>query len=238
MSKPKTRKYHIGSIFETKKWGKVEIIDYVHYTKVLIRFLDSGYEYWTTTSLIAKGSVKDHSRVRIFGVGIVDVGYKVEGTKDGKRFICPYFRIWRCMLQRCYYKPVPSYVDCYVDERWHRLSVFKAWMETQDWEGKQLDKDLLFLGNKVYSPETCVFISGKLNTFIMSKYKEIGELPRGYGKVGNRYGARSSRGHIGSFLTAEEAHAAWKAWKLEAVQELLEDVQDERILDAIKKRYS
>ena len=36
-------------------------------------------------------------------------------------------------------------------------------MEKQDWEGKFIDKDLLFPGNKVYGPDTCVFVTRQLN---------------------------------------------------------------------------
>jgi hypothetical protein len=43
-------------------------------------------------------------------------------------------------------------------------------METQDWVGKQIDKDLLLSGNKCYSPDTCVFISPQLNKFLQDAF--------------------------------------------------------------------
>ena len=45
--------------------------------------------------------------------------------------------------------------------------MFKDWMENQDWEGNQLDKDLLFEGNKVYGPKTCVFVTRMVNNFTL-----------------------------------------------------------------------
>ena len=40
------------------------------------------------------------------------------------------------------------YKDCTMDESWFRLSVFREWVETFDnWEMKEIDKDLLIEGN-------------------------------------------------------------------------------------------
>lgn len=41
-------------------------------------------------------------------------------------------------------------------------------METQSWEGKQIDKDILVHGNKLYSPDTCIFVTHQLNSLILS----------------------------------------------------------------------
>jgi len=39
-------------------------------------------------------------------------------------------------------------------------------MERQDWEGKHLDKDILIPGNKIYSPDRCIFVSSLINLLI------------------------------------------------------------------------
>lgn len=104
----------------------------------------------------------------IYGVGINDAGYAVmkreeAGYVDGKRkrklvWACPYFRAWSSMLSRCYstkwHERYPTYKGCTVSKEWHTFSNFRAWMVTQDWEGKSLDKDLLIEGNKIYSADT------------------------------------------------------------------------------------
>lgn len=111
----------------------------------------------------------------ICGVGINDAGYTVLETAnvDGKPKIvwrCPFYVTWSSMMQRCYNKKHqtdnrPTYIGCTVIEKWHVFSVFKKWMETQDWEGNALDKDILFYGNKIYSPKTCVFVNQMTNSF-------------------------------------------------------------------------
>ena len=106
----------------------------------------------------------------VYGVGINDADYVVQkfetigyvsGKKKQKRvWRCPYYRVWTHMLERCYdvkrQERQPTYKDCSVSTEWLTFSVFKSWMEKQDFEGKQLDKDLLIEGNKIYSAETCV----------------------------------------------------------------------------------
>lgn len=102
----------------------------------------------------------------VFGVGINDVG-RVSNNKNGANYRCPFYARWHSMITRCYsekfqYKN-PSYIGCSVCDEWLTFSNFKRWMEQQDWHGKDLDKDILVKGNRVYSPETCMFVDRKTN---------------------------------------------------------------------------
>ena len=101
----------------------------------------------------------------VYGVGINDAEYSVHEYKkiNGRRktvWRCPYYNRWIDILKRCYSKGFhsknPTYKGCTVSEEWLIFSNFRDWMIKQNWEGKQLDKDLLFEGNKIYNPETCV----------------------------------------------------------------------------------
>lgn len=124
----------------------------------------------------------------MYGVGINDADYEVKKSKkmNGKWkivWMCPYYDRWTSMLSRCYSKKLqethPTYKGCSVCDEWLRFSNFKKWMEEQNWEGRQLDKDFLFENNKVYSPSTCLFIPNKLNSFIITSGKARGEYPLG-----------------------------------------------------------
>lgn len=107
----------------------------------------------------------------VCGVGINDADYPVRirsHIKQDGTFLdewrCPFYTKWQKMLSRCYGKynksqKFNSYDQVEVCQEWLRFSNFKSWMEKQDWESKELDKDLLSGESKIYSPETCCFIS-------------------------------------------------------------------------------
>ena len=161
------------------------------------------------------------------GVGINDADYN---TGD-----CPYMRRWSAMLQRCYsesyHKRKPSYRGCYVCKEWLIFSNFKSWMEKQDWKDKQLDKD--FLGDgKLYSPETCCFVSKEVNAFLTLKSKDRG-IPIGVTKAskGDSYEAQfsdGSGGHAsaGFFKDKLKAHREWQKYKISIIKNLLLDYEN------------
>ena len=106
-------------------------------------------------------------RKLIFGIGVNDAEYITSPRFGDIRGVCPYYSRWRSMLARCYSKKRQetsvAYKGCTVCKEWFVFSNFRCWMMAQDWEGRELDKDIKFDGNKVYSPETCLFVSQKEN---------------------------------------------------------------------------
>jgi hypothetical protein len=201
----------------------------------------------------------------ICGIGVNDAGYKTTKkvqtgryTKAGRKeyeitWECPYYIRWKSMVTRCYSPRViekrPTYSLCEVCEDWLTFSNFRKWMVTQDWKGKQLDKDLLFQGNKTYSPSTCVFVSRKVNTFLIEANRSRGKYFIGVslGVKCNRYLAYCSNPftstgiseYKGSFSYETEAHLAWKKQKHKHASQLAnsEYVTDERVAEALRKRY-
>lgn len=117
----------------------------------------------------------------VCGVGINDADYVTQKWEhhgydaNGKQiqtlvWKCPFYNAWVNMLSRAYsvktLKRQPTYEGTTVCKEWHTFSVFRTWMEKQEWEGNQLDKDLLVQGNKEYNPETCCFLPQTINNFI------------------------------------------------------------------------
>ena len=191
-------------------------------------------------------------------VGINDADYIVAiketiGYENGKQkqklvWICPFYKKWESMLKRCYstkyQENYPTYEGCSVCEDWLVFSNFKHWMENQDWEGKELDKDLLIMGNKVYSPQVCVFVDQKINSFIIEPRASRGEYMIGvyWHKEKKRFRAQCRDGsgknkHLGYFDTELEAHKAWLAFKLEQAKILAAEQTDPRVAKALIERY-
>lgn len=183
----------------------------------------------------------------VFGFGINDADYKVSYEENGKQRLCPFYKAWTRILERAYSNksPVkyPSYKDCTVSLDWIYFMTFKRWMETQDWEGKELDKDILFPNNKVYSPDTCVFVTRAVNSFMGYAIRSARKLPQGvsFHKVHKKYisscGENGKLTFLGYYETAEEAHEVWLAYKLKLSYRLAEQESDMRVAKALVDRY-
>lgn len=204
--------------------------------------------------------MKPKNKKLVYGVGIDDADYVVEkretiGYVNGKQkqkrvWFCPYYRTWANMLRRCYSAKLhecrPAYKSCTVSEEWFTFSNFKAWMEKQDWEGMQLDKDLLFVGNKVYSPNTCVFVTPMVNTFTVDCGAARGEWQIGasWDKEKAKFRSQCNNPftkkveYLGHFDYEQEAHQAWLKRKLELAHELAAIQTDPRVAKALVERYS
>jgi len=155
----------------------------------------------------------------VFGVGINDANYVIQITKNKDKWVCPYFVRWHSMIRRCYssafHKAWPTYTDCEVCDEWHSLMSFRSWMMKQEWEGTHLDKDIIRPGNKIYSPESCAFVSEQLNTILNSCTLSRGKLPQGvdYQKRSRTYRARVHVGgkskYVGGYKTPKQAAIAY-----------------------------
>lgn len=107
-------------------------------------------------------------------------GFGFNSAKRGKGFLAKTkqgilreYDHWRRMLQRSYdekWKALhPTYEDCEVEISWWDYQDFaKDFHECQYRpEHSDLDKDLLVIGNKVYSKELCVYLPEEINKTII-----------------------------------------------------------------------
>lgn len=171
----------------------------------------------------------------VCGVGVNDADYQVKVWNKGHRETCPFYQRWTNMLIRCYredyIKRFPTYKGCSVCDEWKVFSNFKSWMENQDWKGKQLDKDFLIDGNKIYSPNTCVFIDGKINSLLTNCGEQKGAY---YNSNIRKYISQCRDGHgkvkhIGDFKRKKDALKAYKEYKSKIIIMAAERQSDSRI---------
>lgn len=159
----------------------------------------------------------------IYGKGINDADYVVQPTINGKRFPCPFYKTWNGVLQRCYSRTFkkrrPTYEKVYCSEDWLTFSNFKSWMENQPYQDCELDKDILFLDNTLYSAETCVFVPSFINNLFLDSKKIRGEYPlgvnfhKGVGKLVSQIKINNVKKHLGYFDDISDAHKNWQIAK-------------------------
>lgn len=164
----------------------------------------------------------------VFGVGFNDLPeHKTKKLNpDGTTWRCPFYIKWHSMIRRCYsrifHKVSPSYTECTVCAEWLIFSNFKSWMETQDWEGKDLDKDWLVDDNREYSPNTCIFLPKKLNNFLSNSKRGGVDFHKKTGKfrarVSNQFTCKTE--HLGLFLDYDTAMSAYISRKITLAEEL------------------
>lgn len=157
----------VGTVHSTRSFGDVVITSYNSTLEINVKFLDTGYETTATSGQIRKGSIKDKFKPSVYGVGIIGDGpylIRVNGI------LTDTYVAWRGMLERAYCDKLhakhPTYKECEVCEEWQYYQTFAAWYEEnypKDGENYALDKDIKVEGNKLYSPDTCLFVTSAEN---------------------------------------------------------------------------
>lgn len=185
----------------------------------------------------------------VHGIGINDANYLTRWREGGKSPICPYYSRWVNMITRCYSEKSliksPTYRGCEVCSDWLSFMSFREWMSYQKWHGKQLDKDLLFYGNKLYSPDKCVFVTSEVNSFVADRAAARGKQPIGvsFEKNKRKYKAMCSdvttgkNVSLGYYDDPLDAHHAWLSFKLNQAYILADRQEDERVANALIDRY-
>ena len=161
---------------------------------------------------------------------------KYNTKENGKKTKC--YQTWFNMLIRCYdeeYKnKKTTYKDATVCEEWHNFQNFAKWYEENYYgvkdEEMQLDKDILCKGNKIYSPETCIYVPERINILFVKSLTNKGDYPIGVVKNGKKYNWQLSkkdrriRGY--GFNTPEEAFYGYKQAKEQYIKEVAEEYKD------------
>lgn len=159
----------------------------------------------------------------LYGWGINDADYPIKKRVDGKCVILPEYSRWISVVQRSNDPKEkarkPSYADVYCSDKWRYFTNFSRWLHTQAyWQELQLDKDILYPGNKEYGPDTCCFIPIYINALfqipLVQQQYQLGVSKTKHGRYSARTTNRFTGEHsLGTYATVEEAHAAWQVGK-------------------------
>lgn len=190
----------------------------------------------------------------VFGVGYLGEG-KYKTKINGKHTKA--YSYWYRALTRCYdpytLNKYPTYIDCYVCKEWLCFQNFAKWFYKHYYEvpgeRMELDKDILFKGNKIYSPDTCVFVPKRINYLFTKSDATRGEYPIGvhycYDKKGYEYlisqcQTLGKQKYLGCFSLNEPFHAfyVYKQFKENYIKQVADEYKDlipKELYDAMYK---
>lgn len=131
----------------------------------------------------------------------------------------------RCNDNSLRRKSRPTYEHC--ANNFESFHSFAEWAQEQYGYRKieangffwQLDKD--FLGDKIYSPNTCLFAPNRVNCILISRGRDRGQFPLGVywherkQKFIAQISLEKKRKHLGQFDCPLEAHRAWQQAKVD-----------------------
>lgn len=229
------KKNRIGEISYNNIGLKMQIIEYKNSQYIKVGF-ENGYQTISNYSIFKKGEIKNLLYTNYYNIGYIGEG-NFKTYKDGKCTKC--FNHWRNMLQRCYdvnfHKKQPTYQDCIVCEQWHNFQNFAKWYDKNYYmisdEIMCLDKDILIKGNKIYSPETCIFVTKVINILFTKRNKCRGDYFIGVKKCNkNSFSAICNNGkeqiYIGTFKTELKAFNAYKEFKENIIKQVAYNYKD------------
>lgn len=240
--KRKNKKDYVGEENYNTLGTLMKIVEYRNCQDITIEFQDKHkYQKICQYDQFKKGNVQNPYDKTVCGVGYLGDGdYK---TRDGEKHSLPYIK-WLSMLQRCYdpYKinKHMTYIDCYVCEDWLNFQNFAKWFDENYYKVKNekmdLDKDILIKGNRIYSPDTCIFVPTRINMLFTKTNKARGEYPIGVTKRNNKYQAicsildRESNKKkniiLGKFDNLTEAFLSYKTFKESYIKQVADEYKD------------
>lgn len=214
----------IGEIRKNNSGHTMKIIEYFGASKITVEFND-GCTKQTRYKAFKNGEVRNpNSKNGKLG------NSKMVSEKNVTKL--SYIK-WRDMLTRCYGKnQKKAYNNCSVCDEWLIYENFEKWYDKNYYEcGEEimtLDKDILFKGNKIYSPKTCIFVPHSINSSFNMCKERRGNLPIGVclyrdGRYTTSINKHGKQNWIGYFNTKEEAFDAYKNTKESYIKQVADE---------------
>lgn len=225
-------KNRLGEVFISNQGLFMEIIEYVDSMNCSVQFGNGFLVKNIQYSQVKAGQVINLFYPSVEGIGYLGVGQH-KASKSRKKTKA--YSKWCGILNRGYSllhrNTHPSYEGVTVCEEWHNFQNFGNWFEDNYKDGFELDKDILIKGNKIYSPDMCVFVPHEINMLFVKCNNIRGKHPIGITKHGNifrvycrHYGKNIL---IGTFSTIEEAFQNYKTAKELHIKEVAEKWKDQ-----------
>lgn len=225
----------IEQINYNKHGSRMKIVEYINSSNMIVVF-DNGYKNKCSYKDFKNGKVKNPEDKTVCNIGYLGIG-SYKSRING--IITIQYKYWINMIERCYddkyHQRQPTYIKCSVCNDWLNYQNFAKWFDnnyyTIDDKTMCLDKDILVKENKVYSPETCVFVPKRINSLFVKNDINRGCLPIGVKMESKKYVAlywkNNKFNRIGIFNTKIEAFNAYKVNKEAYVKEVANEYKDQ-----------
>lgn len=232
----------VGEVKYNNFGSKMIIIKDNGYYDVDIYFEDYNWVYKNGRyDTFRNGQVKCPYEPRLYNIGYIGEG-KYQTKENGKHTKC--YITWSRMLERCYSEKYRQKHETYeyaeTIKEWHNFQNFAKWFDDNYYEVKgqrmELDKDILYKGNKIYSPNTCVFVPQIINILFIKSNKSRGKYPIGVYWHERDNGFRSQcnivvngknkRKYLGLFHTSEEAFQCYKQFKEKYIKKIADEYKN------------
>lgn len=224
------RAEYVGKVFHSSNGEPLTIVDYRGAREVTVE--DSrGNAFVVEIGNLKKSNVKNPYAPTVYGVGYIGVGeYK---SVINRKITKPY-KTWNHIMERCYseeyHSKYETYKGCEICEQWHNFQNFAEWYNENYYEVEgermELDKDILCKGNKVYSPDNCVFVPQGVNSLFIRANKLRGDLPigvtRNRGRLMVSFSKYGKQQVIYGFNNPIEAFNTYKRHKEQYIKEVAE----------------
>lgn len=216
--------------------SKMTLIKYNGAKDIIVEF-ENGYKTKSAYQYFKKGNIISPYNKTVYNIGYLGKG-EYRAIVDKTQTIQHLY--WNSMFHRCYsskyHENKPTYENCSVCEDWHNFQNFGKWFDDNYYqiEGQRihLDKDILAKGNKIYSPETCVFVPQCINSVFIKHDAKRGEYPIGVSKIKNSFVVRCNdifniSQYLGSFDTPEDGfNIGYKPYKEKLIKQYAETYKD------------
>lgn len=230
----------------------MKIIEYKDCHNLIVEFQDENkFKKKSTYRLFKIGRISNPYDKKVCGVGCVGVGKYTNAIINDNH--TTHYSHWLAMLNRCYSKKLhilsPTYITCSVCEEWLNFQSFAKWFDENYYEIENeimcLDKDILSKGNKIYSPNTCIFVPKSINGLFVKNDVRRGKYPigiyedRGYLRVSCR-DFNNNKIQLGTYpLNKEkEAFSIYKNFKEKTIKyaaDLYKDKIPNKLYEAMYK---
>jgi len=222
----------LGEINYNRYGTPMKIIRYGSSSDIDVMFMDD-HNYVVRHAVyqnFKKGNMKNPYDKSVYGIGYLGVGK--HQTKINNKRVRTY-NAWHDMIGRCYEEGRSDIYEAYYDvctvcEDWKCYQTFADWFDANKYECEgrlHLDKDILYPGNKIYSPYTCLLVPQRINMLFTNKENKRG-LPNGVMQVGDGYSSRYNLVELGIFDSLEGAYSAYANAKENHIKQVAEEYKD------------